>query len=35
MRREMFRNAMTPAEIDAFIADLKAQIAAGTFTADA
>jgi hypothetical protein len=35
MRREMFRNAMTPAEIDAFIARVKDDVAAGRFTADA
>jgi hypothetical protein len=35
MRREMFRNAMTPMEIDAFIARLKADVAAGRFSADA
>jgi hypothetical protein len=31
MRREMFRNAMSPAEVDAFIAHIEAEIAAGTF----
>jgi hypothetical protein len=35
MRREMFRNAMTRAEVDAFIASVKADVAAGRFTADA
>jgi len=30
MRREMFRNAMTPHEIDAFINRIKMEIAAGT-----
>jgi hypothetical protein len=33
MRQEMFRNAMTPTEVDAFIASVKAEIAAGTFAA--
>jgi hypothetical protein len=33
MRREMFRDAMTPPEIDAFIERTKAEIAAGSFVA--
>jgi hypothetical protein len=33
MRREMFRNAMTPQEIDAFINRVKMEIAGGTFVA--
>lgn len=33
MRREMFRNAMTPREIDAFINRIKMEIAGGTFIA--
>jgi hypothetical protein len=31
MRREMFRDAMSPSEVDAFIAGIEAEIAAGRF----
>jgi hypothetical protein len=34
MRREMFRNAMTPAEINDFIKSVKDKISAGTFIAE-